>query len=123
MTQSGASEMNWKLLVLCCGLSCLGLRGAAGLTPPNSMEALLVVVREEKVDPYQVSVAASELAKLYPQSHPQFLDLFRHAQVLRNKRWLFKLMNDLSALAGQPIRIKFRLTNGQLYSFQFRDGP
>jgi hypothetical protein len=30
---------------------------------------------------------------------------------------------DVSALAGQPIRIKFRLTNGQLYSFQFRDGP
>ena len=61
------------------------------------MEALLAKVREEKVDPYQVSVAASELAKQHPQSHPQFLDLFRHAQVLRNKRWLFKLMNDHQA--------------------------
>jgi hypothetical protein len=31
--------------------------------------------------------------------------------------------SDVSALAGRPVRVRFRLEEGDLYAFQFRDGP
>jgi hypothetical protein len=47
-------------------------------------------------------------------------DVFRGDSVRHVITWAGR--GDVAALAGQPIRVKFFLTNGHLYSFQFRDG-
>ncbi|MBL8828849.1 MAG: HEAT repeat domain-containing protein [Planctomycetaceae bacterium] len=57
-----------------------------------TLDELLAKVRDSKAEPSVSEIAATELAKQFPQSHTQFLELFRNARMMRIKRVLLKQM-------------------------------
>lgn len=57
-----------------------------------TLEELLAKVRDPQAEPSASEIAATDLAKQFPQSHAQYLELFREARMMRIKRVLLKQM-------------------------------
>jgi HEAT repeat protein len=85
---SNFNVMNMRLLSTWIMVVLLLVSSANAAT----LDELLAKVRDPQAEPSASEIAATELAKQFPQSHAQYLELFRNARMMRIKRVILKQM-------------------------------